>query len=111
MAQFNLGLMYEKGKGVPQDYVTAYAWYNIAAFNGNADGKRNKGLLAKEMSPNQIAEAQRLSKVLLNRIKGVQEAKKRGELPKARVAAPVNRQPTSFGTGFFITDDQSACCQ
>ena len=27
-AQFNLGLMYAKGKGVPQDYVEAYKWYS-----------------------------------------------------------------------------------
>ena len=30
-AQFNLGLAYETGRGVPKDYVQAYAWYNIAA--------------------------------------------------------------------------------
>ena len=29
-AQFNLGVMYHNGQGVPEDYVTAYAWINIA---------------------------------------------------------------------------------
>ena len=29
-AQFNLGLMYDKGQGVPQDYVEAAKWYRRA---------------------------------------------------------------------------------
>jgi hypothetical protein len=35
-AQFNLGLMYEKGQGVPQDYAEALKWYRKAAEQGNA---------------------------------------------------------------------------
>jgi uncharacterized protein len=35
-AQFNLGLMYEKGQGVPQDYAEALKWYCKAAEQGNA---------------------------------------------------------------------------
>ena len=34
-AQFNLGLMYRKGKGVPQDYKTAVQWYRLAAEQGH----------------------------------------------------------------------------
>ncbi|MCH8098520.1 MAG: sel1 repeat family protein [Proteobacteria bacterium] len=30
-AQFNLGLMYYKGRGVPQDYAEAVKWYRLAA--------------------------------------------------------------------------------
>ena len=33
-AQYNLGVMYAKGEGVPEDYVRAYACYNIAAAQG-----------------------------------------------------------------------------
>jgi len=29
-AQNNLGLMYRKGRGVPQDYKTAVKWYKLA---------------------------------------------------------------------------------
>jgi uncharacterized protein len=29
-AQFNLGVMYSKGRGVPQDYVEAVNWYRRA---------------------------------------------------------------------------------
>jgi TPR repeat protein len=33
-AQFNLGLMYAEGRGVPQDYKKAHTWFNISAANG-----------------------------------------------------------------------------
>ena len=41
-AQFLLGVMYEKGKGVLQDDIYANMWYNIAASSGdeNADKAR-----------------------------------------------------------------------
>ena len=35
-AQLNLGLLYEKGQGVPQDYAEALKWYRKAAEQGNA---------------------------------------------------------------------------
>ena len=35
-AQFNLGLMYAKGQGVPQDYKQAVKWYTKAAEQGVA---------------------------------------------------------------------------
>jgi TPR repeat protein len=33
-AQNNLGFMYYKGTGVPQDYVLAHMWWNLAAAQG-----------------------------------------------------------------------------
>ena len=35
-AQYNLGLMYRNGQGVPQDYKTAVKWYRLAAEQGDA---------------------------------------------------------------------------
>jgi TPR repeat protein len=35
----NLGWLYEKGKGVTQDYSKAREWYQKAADAGNADAK------------------------------------------------------------------------
>ena len=63
IAQYNLGLMCANGKGVTQDYVEAYMWLNLAAskFSGE-EQKRQAGLrdaLAKKMTPQQIAEAER----------------------------------------------------
>ncbi len=35
-AQYNLGIMYSEGKGVPQDYAEAVKWYRKAAEQGQA---------------------------------------------------------------------------
>ena len=40
MAQRNLGAMYLYGKGVPKDWVYAYAWYNVAQANGDEKAKK-----------------------------------------------------------------------
>ena len=60
-AQSNLGLMYDNGEGVPESKVDAYLWWNLAAAQGLADAKTNKGIVEKEMTREQIAEAQRRS--------------------------------------------------
>ena len=44
-AQYNLGLMYDKGHGVPQDYKTAVKWYTLAAERGDADSQTNLGVM------------------------------------------------------------------
>jgi TPR repeat protein len=44
-AQSNLGVMYDKGKGVPQDYKTAVKWYRLAAEQGDAVAQTNLGLM------------------------------------------------------------------
>ena len=53
--------MYAKGTGVPEDYVQAYKWWNLAAAAGNASAVKNKNMVAEKMTKEQIAEAQRLS--------------------------------------------------
>ena len=35
-AQYNLGVMYDNGEGVPQDYAEAAKWYRLAAEQGEA---------------------------------------------------------------------------
>ena len=61
-AQFNLGVMYDKGQGVPQDYVQAHKWWNLAAANGDADAIKSRDIVAKKMTPAQIAEVQKLAR-------------------------------------------------
>ncbi len=43
-AQFNLGVMYSHGQGVPQDYAEAVKWYRKAAEQGVADAQFNIGV-------------------------------------------------------------------
>ena len=68
MAQYNLGLMYFKGEGVPEDDVKAYAWMNLAAAQGDEDAVKVKDALKKRMPPGQVAEAQKLASELWDRI-------------------------------------------
>ena len=44
-AQFNLGLTYYYGEGVPKDVAEAVKWYRKAAELGNADAQRILGSL------------------------------------------------------------------
>ena len=44
-AQYNLGLMYERGEGVAQDYKEAMRWYRVAARQGFAQAQNNLGLM------------------------------------------------------------------
>ena len=39
VGQYNLGLMYEIGEGVPQDSTQAINWYGLSAKQGYADAK------------------------------------------------------------------------
>lgn len=45
IAQNNLGLMYDNGRGVPQDYAQAVLWYRKAADQGAAGAQYNLGLM------------------------------------------------------------------
>ena len=44
-AQYNLGVMYANGEGVPQDDAEAVRWYRLAADQGNASAQNNLGLM------------------------------------------------------------------
>lgn len=59
--QCKLSISYVLGKGVIQDLVLAYMWINLAS----AQDPSNivvRDIIAKNMSPSQIAEGQRLSR-------------------------------------------------
>ena len=45
VAQFNLGLMYENGKGVTQDYKEAVKWYRLSAKHEHTGAQYNLGLM------------------------------------------------------------------
>jgi len=62
VAQFSLGMMYAKGEGVPTDNVLAHMWFNLSAANGEGEAIRVRDIFEKKMTPQQIAEAQRLSR-------------------------------------------------
>jgi uncharacterized protein len=61
-AQFNLGLLYAKGQGVPRDYVQAYMWFELSAAQDDKSAISNRDAAARRMTPEQIAEAQKLAR-------------------------------------------------
>ena len=76
LGQYNLGLMYAKGRGVPQDYIQAYMWYNLAASNSRGDLRllavKGRNQAAKEMTPEDLSEAQRLASEWKPKSSGIQ---------------------------------------
>ena len=60
-AQFELGIAYAKGQGVPQDDVQAHVWFNLAAVRGDRDAARNRDVVARRMTPEQIQQAEALA--------------------------------------------------
>jgi TPR repeat protein len=65
-AQHNLGVSYHRGEGVPQDYVQAHMWFNLAASRAPASERdeaiKMRNVAASNMTPEQIAEAQKLAR-------------------------------------------------
>ena len=61
--------MYDNARGVPQDYVQAHKWFNLAAAQFEASNKekretaiKNLNVVAAGMTSAQIAEAQKLAR-------------------------------------------------
>ena len=61
-AQFALGKLYASGRGIPQDYVFAHLWLNLAAAAGLEEAQIARDLVAGEMTKTGIAEAQKLAR-------------------------------------------------
>ena len=61
-AQYHLGVMYYAGYGVLKDDVYAHMWFNIAGSNGHEKASENRNKVAETMTPEQIAEAQKLAR-------------------------------------------------
>ena len=61
-AQFNLGRAYSIGQGIERDVVLAHMWLSLSLAGGNDSAGGSLDTLAREMTPEQIAEAERLTK-------------------------------------------------
>ncbi len=64
-AQYELGIGYENGQGVPLDYVRAYMWQLLAVSSSTGDdadeASANRDIIAQYLTPQKIAEAQALA--------------------------------------------------
>ncbi len=61
-AQHHLGSMYAKGEAVPQNDVQAHLWLSLAAAQGYEPARKDRDILAKDMPPAQLVDAQRLAR-------------------------------------------------
>ena len=67
LAQYNLGVMYGNGQGLPQNYQLAYMWFNLAAGKGIEGAASARDWVAGNMTPEQIGRAQQLTAECFNR--------------------------------------------
>ncbi|CTQ60307.1 MAG: hypothetical protein RIE06_26900 [Roseibium album] len=63
---FQMGLDSACGRNGETDLITAHKWFNIAALKGNKNAAQYRKEISGEMSPSQIAEAQRTAREWLS---------------------------------------------
>jgi uncharacterized protein len=59
MAQYAMGCAYCNGAGVPKDFVQSYKWFRIAESSGSTEAGQARDALAKSMTKDQTAEAEK----------------------------------------------------
>jgi len=60
--QHILGFVCYEGQGVPQDNVQALMWFSLAAGQGDEQAVEFRNTINRDMTTDQIAEAQRLAR-------------------------------------------------
>lgn len=60
-AWYALGLIYAEGRGTAPDPVAAYVWLSRAVAHGDTEAADLRHIVLQQMSPAQIAEAERQS--------------------------------------------------
>ena len=63
---FDLGMIYSTGREVAADLIAAHKWFNLAAVNGKREAAQYRQEVAREMSPAEVAEAQRAAREWLS---------------------------------------------
>ncbi len=100
VAQNNLGIMYEFGQGIRQDYIQAHMWFSLAAsrFPPGEDRDRavqDRDRVAALMTPAQITEAEKLAREWPQR-----EWRPRGTSPSEREASRLSGRIGAGNVGF-----------
>jgi hypothetical protein len=57
-----LAYRFQYGEGVTKDLVQAYKWFSLALTGGRADAGKARAEIARQMTPAQIAEGERLAR-------------------------------------------------
>lgn len=56
-SQYNLGVLYESGQGLPQNLAEAYVWYGIAARQGDQYAKQHLDVLKTKITEDDVTRA------------------------------------------------------
>ncbi|WP_319547772.1 tetratricopeptide repeat protein [Desulfogranum marinum] len=68
LAQSNVGMMHATGTGTARDLALGYAWYSIAASQGNTTARISRNSLMADMSWEELNRAQAISVSLYQQI-------------------------------------------
>ena len=63
---YRLGLIYSTGNNGSVDMIQAHMWFNLAAARGSEPAKECRRELADQMSPTEVAQAQKLAREWLS---------------------------------------------
>jgi len=98
-SQAQLGLFYESGRSVAQDYATAVRWYELAAKQGDMHGQHNLGLCYEQAKGVDQDYAQALDWYTQAAEQGHAEAKNNlgGFTFMALVSRLIKKKPASYG--------------
>jgi len=59
---YELGIRYSVGQAVETDLIAAHKWFNLAAMKGSKEAVQLRQEIAANMSPGDIAAAQRAAR-------------------------------------------------
>jgi hypothetical protein len=96
-AQFFLGYMYATGKGVIQDYIQAHVWFNLSAARGNDNAAASREKIAKTMTPQQIAEAQKIARSWRSADVSAKPASKEASLSEIELIRRIQKNLSALG--------------
>jgi S1-C subfamily serine protease len=95
-AQYFLGMSYWAGRGVLEDYTEACKWWQLSAAQGNEKARERWNSLARVLTKQQLAEAQRRASMFVV---------KKADPEQADGLALVTPYEPASGSGFFVTED------
>ena len=66
-AEYNLGVMYARGQGIPVDLARAMAWMTLAAERGDSGYVRARNVVRASLTPEQVVESEAILQQLIPR--------------------------------------------
>ncbi len=92
-SQFNLGILYGQGLGVPQNLSESYKWFALAAKTGDSDAASKRDEVANAMDPDDLALARK--EVAGWQVQKLDESANRFEAPEEWRGSAAKKAPAS----------------